>query len=269
MFLLTQRANASAVNLETLLNQERCERIEDGSSETPLAKARAGKFVEVYKLLERGVGSANDCGRKYTLLHQAVFWENRFGVVTLINFGADVNCKTLSKDELLDLNSGSTPLHIAALLGNEAILRLLLCSGADPTVRDDCGLTPAQLNTSPECRTVLQDTRLMQLTRDMCNFAKVQQINKALALSLEHRLPLDVKAYPGPQGSDFYIIHQVAFFGDLHNYRILLAHGASPVLKTLGKDGGGRLLPSAVARRQNKVAESREMEVEERRALAG
>lgn len=29
------------------------------------------------------------------------------------------------------------------------------------------------------------------------------------------------------------------FFGDLHNYRILLAHGASPVLKTLGKDGGG------------------------------
>lgn len=34
-------------------------------------------------------------------------------------------------------------------------------------------LPSAQLNTSPECRTVLQDTRLMQLTRDMCNFAKV------------------------------------------------------------------------------------------------
>lgn len=34
-------------------------------------------------------------------------------------------------------------------------------------------LPSAQLNTSPECRTVLQETRLMQLTRDMCNFAKV------------------------------------------------------------------------------------------------
>eukprot|EP00667_Euglena_gracilis_P003048 EG_transcript_3055 len=256
----------SALDLENILLHERCERLEFGTGDTPLSKARAGKFMEMYKLLVDGMGGANDLGRNYTLLHQAVFWESKFGVVVLINYGADVNAQTIALDPTLQLAQGSTPLHIAALLGNEAIIRLLLCSGADPNIKDGKGMTPAQLNTSPQCRKLLVDPAVVRLGQEMCGLAKGQRFAQAIDFAVRHHLPLDIKQYPGMEGSDYYIIHQVAYGGDTQSYRIMLAHGACPLLRTMGKDGERRL-PSAVARSQRKLDAAKYMELEERKAM--
>lgn len=49
------------------------------AGDTPLSKARAGKFMEMYKLLVDGMGGANDLGRNYTLLAGAPFRVRQLG----------------------------------------------------------------------------------------------------------------------------------------------------------------------------------------------
>ena len=62
-----------------------------------------------------------------------VFSSNFEGTKFLIDAGADVK-KTFS--------DGSTMLHLAAETGAAEMVQLLLSSGADPTIKNNGGLTP-------------------------------------------------------------------------------------------------------------------------------
>ena len=97
-----------------------------------------------------------------TALHHAVRFRNPIAVETLIEHGADVNqaCR----------KSGSTPLHRAVTstgapgtAGKRAearrIVALLLAAGADPSIRNKRGRTPADYATDEEVRALLAGER--------------------------------------------------------------------------------------------------------------
>ena len=57
----------------------------------------------------------------------------------LLEAGADANKAVI--------NSGLTPLHIAAHYGHEAVVKVLLESGVDANMASDKGVTPLQMAT--------------------------------------------------------------------------------------------------------------------------
>lgn len=63
-------------------------------------------------------------------------WARMGGVKLLIGAGANVNARA---------NDGSTALHKAATIGKIEIIRLLLQAGADPSVNDKKGRSPADV----------------------------------------------------------------------------------------------------------------------------
>ena len=94
-----------------------------------------------------------------TALHHAVRFRNPVAVTTLIEHGADVNqaCR----------RNGSTPLHRAvtqtgapgtAGKGQVAreIVELLLAGGADPTISNKSGKTPADYVTDESLKSLLR-----------------------------------------------------------------------------------------------------------------
>jgi uncharacterized protein len=97
-----------------------------------------------------------------TALHHAVRFRSPIAVRTLIEHGTDVNraCR----------KSGSTPLHRAVTTtgapetagkGDQAleIIRLLLAAGADPTIPNKSGRTPADYAKDATIRSLLQKKR--------------------------------------------------------------------------------------------------------------
>jgi uncharacterized protein len=96
-----------------------------------------------------------------TALHHAVRFRSPMAVETLIEQGADVNC--------VCRRSGSTPLHRAVTstgapgtAGRQAaaleIIRLLLTAGADPSLENKSGRTPADYARDEETRSLLAGT---------------------------------------------------------------------------------------------------------------
>jgi len=83
-------------------------------------------------------------------------WHNEREVVsTLLTHGADPNA--------VDPKSGYTPLHWAAVCGNEQVCRLLLDKGADPWIKDNWGRTPITIATKIGDR--MGKTNLIELFR--------------------------------------------------------------------------------------------------------
>lgn len=133
-----------------------------------LAAARSGRLEVVKLLLERGADLHASCyqgnalhqaamyghqdivkflvergldakgrpeGGEWTPLHAAASWEGTPEVVNfLLDHGAEVNRATS--------DHGRTPLHAAASRGLIDVARVLLARGADPSLRDDRGMTP-------------------------------------------------------------------------------------------------------------------------------
>lgn len=94
-------------------------------------------------------------------LHHAVRFRSPMAVKTLIEQGADVNCACR--------RSGSTPLHRAVtstgapgIAGRHAealeIICLLLAAGADPSLKNKSGRTPADYARDEESRSLLAGT---------------------------------------------------------------------------------------------------------------
>ncbi len=83
----------------------------------------------------------------YTISNTDKMAERTEIVKVLIEAGADVHKKTIAGQETLCFMrdaflKGETPLHRAAAYGNEAMIKILLAAGADPSVKDANGDTP-------------------------------------------------------------------------------------------------------------------------------
>ena len=73
----------------------------------------------------------------WTPLHSAVMMDGNNAVDLLISSGARVNVR--------DTMYGATPLHWAAGMGKKKIVKALLAAGADPSMKNNEGKTPAKL----------------------------------------------------------------------------------------------------------------------------
>jgi ankyrin repeat protein len=137
------------------------------NAQTPLISACSNGHMDVVPVLlhylgEEGLEETNDYGQ--TALHYAAFRGHEKMVAFLLSHGADANSRDLNKTTPLmtacrghvgavrvflkhmgeqglhdtDL-TGMTSLHWAADDCNGELVRLLLCAGADPTVKDNRG----------------------------------------------------------------------------------------------------------------------------------
>lgn len=222
---------SGGTDIRTLLQEARASRsgsIVDEPANLVVSAARAGNFVEVDRLIHEQGADVNASGRSYFLLHQAIFWESAYGVMMLLNHGADPNCVTKLFDRKLELAAGSTPLHLAVAYANEEIVRLLLLAGADPERADSEGKKPANIETTPSCTEAL--------TQDLAQ--AVKELRKALFRStvdweviqsyiVEHKLPIDARL-----GQDFSLIHYAAYQKDWQAYKMLVNYRAHPLLRS-------------------------------------
>ncbi|RLT28437.1 MAG: ankyrin repeat domain-containing protein [Chloroflexi bacterium] len=89
-------------------------------------------------LIERGADleaiSRNDA--EHDALHAAVGGRHASTVTLLLDRGANIGAVE---------SHGYTPLHLAAVMGNEEIVQILLDRGADPNARADDSRTPGDL----------------------------------------------------------------------------------------------------------------------------
>jgi len=82
------------------------------------------------------------------MLFNAIIRQNVGEVEARIKYKTNVNCKS----------SGKTPLNAACVIGNAAIVRLLLEAGANPNDKSDDGMTPlfsVMVNDHIECLELL------------------------------------------------------------------------------------------------------------------
>jgi ankyrin repeat protein len=120
----------------------------DGFSEGTLLTLAAftGDVASISYLLDVGaeIDHAMPRGGE-TALHHAADNDQTDAIRLLIRRGADVNHQT-KHDGPSELNFGTfwgeTPLHVAAVRGDEAMIQALLAGGADKTIKTAEGETP-------------------------------------------------------------------------------------------------------------------------------
>mmetsp|Transcript_39665 Transcript_39665/g.99286 ORF Transcript_39665/g.99286 Transcript_39665/m.99286 type:complete len:144 (+) Transcript_39665:15-446(+) len=83
-------------------------------------------------------------GGQKSPLHYACCRGDPKAIIQALEQGIDVN----TPDDKM-----CTPLHIAARFGHTEVCRFLMSQGADCSVKDSAGRTPAQVTKSPETKT--------------------------------------------------------------------------------------------------------------------
>jgi ankyrin repeat protein len=162
-----------------------------------------------------------------TALHLAVINRQRASLATLIEAGADLNVRDAT---------GSTPLDIAALIGDAAAAEALITAGARVTL-------PAALalgRTDDVERIVRDDpeaanNRLWaRIVVDASARASGDVLDRVLTAVTRLRAGLTVVNYAtdadvAPDGAHGYTaLHQAAWYGNVDAIRVLLKHGADP-----------------------------------------
>lgn len=104
--------------------------------------------VSTHLLIQAGFSIEDESTDGYTALHAAVFYNSFSCMRVLLDAGASPN-----KANQLKLKH--TPLHTASVLGNSAIVELLLLYNTDKTVTDENGKIPGQLATNMHIRKLL------------------------------------------------------------------------------------------------------------------
>lgn len=112
-----------------------------------------GQLQSVQWLLQNGAlpnfsfAATGENALHYTISKTSEMDERAEMVRLLVKAGTDVNKRTIRGAETLCFMrdaflKGETPLHRAAAYGSEAMIRILLDAGADPTAKDANGDTP-------------------------------------------------------------------------------------------------------------------------------
>eukprot|EP00668_Euglena_longa_P014509 GGOE01018499.1.p1 GENE.GGOE01018499.1~~GGOE01018499.1.p1 ORF type:complete len:526 (-),score=148.54 GGOE01018499.1:129-1637(-) len=219
------------VSLPEFLNTSGCDDVH------PLVtSAMWGQFQDMDRKLQNA-DLSHLPGSAYALIHIATLWQNPFAIATLLGLGADVNAPTRANGLFA---VSSTPLHLAAALGNASIMKLLLCWGANTKALDSKRNMPSALALNKACSGALSEAvEVQRTTQEACNAAFNGFSHKLFGILARVEVPVNVKFQ---SSSRYFLIHQVAFNGDLEAYHLLLEAGASPLLRTRDL-----LLPSAVA----------------------
>lgn len=120
----------------------------DSSNQTPLHRVFSGlseNFVQEEKaltLLKHGVSVIDNCPGTWSVLHRAV----RSGSMEICRIIIDKGSHIPSEKYLNAIDEwGRTPLYWTSYDGRPHIARLLLDSGADPSIGDDKGNTPLHI----------------------------------------------------------------------------------------------------------------------------
>ena len=90
------------------------------------------------KAFSHGFNASNrSSNQRWTVLHAAAYYNQRHVVQYLVKrTNVPMNAKSLN---------GSTALHYAVRNANVSIVQLLVCNGADKSICDDSGRTPADV----------------------------------------------------------------------------------------------------------------------------
>jgi len=123
---------------EVWKNSARCAELKQKIPREQIEKRREDGMIVLYTLLSHNCKLDLDDGNGATALCQAVENENLPIARTLLDFGANPNVRVRTT---IDGPGGVTPLHAAC--GSKELLKLLLGHGADASVKDDEGQTPA------------------------------------------------------------------------------------------------------------------------------
>jgi ankyrin repeat protein len=105
----------------------------NSKDESPLMMASLKGHTELVKLLIAKDADVNKTG--WTALHYAASGAKKNTIEILLEHSAYIDAES---------PNGSTPLMMAAMYGNADGVRLLLESGADPTLKNHLGLTAAE-----------------------------------------------------------------------------------------------------------------------------
>lgn len=261
--------------------------------ESILGDAWAGRFhVVSQKLYRQGLDEkarktlANSCGRMYTLLHQAVFWDSLFGVITLLDNEAETDERTKADDEDLGIPEGSTALHIAVVTVNVEIVRVLLFRGADPKAQNKAGHSPKDLAAIGEHRQGIKELfesvdEIKYRGGELCAYSRAQAARGSGSAGsaaggrgdwVNVRTLLNeglVNPNMKTPSRMLYPLHQAAEQGNLDMCKCLIRFGALPTLRATGRKRGKLPSDMAADNHHSQVAEElRKVEQEAESELA-
>jgi len=203
---------------------------------TALHYAFTGDFFGCCKVTDEAgdAGEIDKMGNTYAVLHQAVFWDDLDGVVMLTGRGAFVDTQTRQICPTLGVAKGSTPLHLAAIIGNDVIVRQLICDGADPAITDENGQTALDVAKTAKCIAALEGLGDLRARHErFADLVRNRSWKEAMDLVYEGfpaNAPLP--GHTARINDRFHAIHAAVRQGDIEAYANLIYAGAYPLQVT-------------------------------------